>query len=133
MAPDPVRKEWCKGHQHAEDGSGARRNEVPFGSLTISQRQHTVVVGLNYLTAFEAWRNIQNGAAAGQDQFDSQRRYIRNGRDLGQYIHVDALYEAYLNACLILLGPGAPKSTLATRTRPPPSRTPSARGVAHTS
>lgn len=81
--------------------------EVPFGSLTISHRQQTVA-GRDYLTSFVAWRNIQNGAAAGQDQFDSHRRYIRNGRDLGQYVHVDALYEAYLNACLILLGLGAP-------------------------
>ena len=47
--------------------------ECPFGSLTISQRQQTVVAGLDYLTAFEAWRTIQNGAAAGQDQFDSQQ------------------------------------------------------------
>jgi hypothetical protein len=28
--------------------------------------------------------------------------------DLAHYVHVDALYEAYLNACLILLGHGAP-------------------------
>jgi hypothetical protein len=82
--------------------------DVPCGSLTISQRQQTVVAGLDYLTSFEAWRNIQNGAAAGSDRFDSQRRYIRNGRDLGQYVHVDALYQAYLTACLILLGLGAP-------------------------
>ena len=40
--------------------------------------------------------------------FDSTRRYIRNMRDIGQYVHVDALYEAYLNACLILLGLGMP-------------------------
>jgi hypothetical protein len=81
--------------------------ECPFGSLTISQRQHTVVAGRDYLTSFAAWRNIQNGAAAGQDQFDSQRRYIGNGRNLGQYVHVDALYQAYLTACLILLDLGA--------------------------
>jgi hypothetical protein len=83
--------------------------DVPFGSLTISHRQQTVVGALDYMTTFDTWLNIQNGAAAGQeDRFDSQERYIRNGRDLGQYIHVDALYEAYLNACLILLGLGAP-------------------------
>ena len=82
--------------------------ECPFGSLTISQRQQTVVAGLDYLTAFEAWRAIQDGTAAGQDRFDPQRCYIRNGRDLGQYVHVDALYQAYLTACLILLGWGAP-------------------------
>jgi hypothetical protein len=82
--------------------------DCPFGSLTISQRQQTVVAGLDYLTAFEPWLAVQNGAAAGPDRFDSQRRYIRNGRDLGQYVHVDALYEAYLNACLILLDLGVP-------------------------
>jgi hypothetical protein len=82
--------------------------DVPFGSLTISHRQQTVVGALDYMTTFDTWLNIQNGAAAGQERFDTQRRYIRNGRDLGQYVHVDALYEAYLNACLILLGLGAP-------------------------
>ncbi len=82
--------------------------EVPCGSLTISQRQQTVVAGQDYLTAFAAWRNIQNGEAAGQDQFDPQKRYIRNGRDLGQYVHVDALDQAYLCACRILLDLGAP-------------------------
>lgn len=82
--------------------------DCPFGSLTISQRQHTVVAGLDYLTAFQDWRAIQNGAAAGPDHFDARQRYIRNGRDLGQYVHIDALYQAYLTACLILLGMGAP-------------------------
>ena len=91
------------------------------------------VAGLDYLTALEDWRNIQNRAVAGQDQFDSRKRYIRNGRDLGQYVHVDALYEAYLNACLILLDLGVPGSIQATPMRPPPSRTPSVHGVAHTS
>jgi hypothetical protein len=82
--------------------------ECPLGSLTIDQRQRTVEAGLDYLTTFDIWRAIQNGAAAGADRFEAQRRYIRNGRDLGQYVHVDALYQAYLTACLILLGLGAP-------------------------
>ena len=43
-----------------------------------------------------------------QDEFDPARRFIRSMRDVGQYVHVDALYEAYLNACLILLGMNAP-------------------------
>src|SRR4029434_3100349 len=45
---------------------------------------------------------------AGPDRFDPQGRYIRNGRDLAQYVHVDALYQAYLTACLILLDLGVP-------------------------
>ena len=33
---------------------------------------------------------------------------IATPRDLATYVHYDALYEAYLNACLFLLGAGAP-------------------------
>jgi len=82
--------------------------DVPYGSLTISQRQQTVIPGVEYMTNAADWLNVQNGGASGPDLFDGTARYIRNGRDLGQYVHVDALYEAYLNACLILLGMGAP-------------------------
>ncbi|MBE9053955.1 vanadium-dependent haloperoxidase [Nostocales cyanobacterium LEGE 11386] len=82
--------------------------DIPYGSLTISQRQETVVANVDYMTEYDEWLNVQNGGSVGQDKFDPQRRYIRNIRDIGQYVHVDALYEAYLNACLILLGLGAP-------------------------
>jgi hypothetical protein len=91
--------------------------DIPYGSLEISQRQKTVlgerVLGpgnADYLTKFPQWLAAQNGSTSfPPDQFDGTRRYIRNMRDLGQYVHVDALYEAYLNACLILLGMGAPE------------------------
>lgn len=82
--------------------------DIPYGSLTISQRQQTVVPGADYMTGYGDWLNIQKGGPGGLDLFDPTQRHIRNGRDLGQYVHVDALYEAYLNACLILLGMGAP-------------------------
>jgi len=82
--------------------------DIPYGSLTVSQRQQTVVPGVDYVTSFADWVHIQNGGLSGSDSFDSTPRYIRNGRDIGQYVHVDALYEAYLNACLLLLGMGAP-------------------------
>ncbi|WP_414548459.1 vanadium-dependent haloperoxidase [Anabaena sp. CCY 0017] len=82
--------------------------DIPYGSLTISQRQKTVQPNINYLTDYDEWLNVQNGGATSADQFDSTPRYIRNIRDIGQYVHVDALYEAYLNACLILLDIKAP-------------------------
>ncbi len=82
--------------------------EIPYGSLTISQRQQTVLPGINYMTDYNTWLSVQNGGLTGTDAFDSTPRYIRNMRDLGQYVHIDALYEAYLNACLILLGMNAP-------------------------
>ncbi len=82
-------------------------HDIPYGSLTISQQQLTVVPDLDYLTDFDAWLAVQKGGATGDDITESPR-YIRNMRDLARYVHVDALYEAYLNACLMLLGNGAP-------------------------
>ncbi|MEO8380716.1 MAG: vanadium-dependent haloperoxidase [Acidobacteriota bacterium] len=82
---------------------------VPYGSLTVSQQQKTVLAGVDYLTDFNTWLSIQNGFPGPfTDAFDPTPRSIRSMRDLGQYVHVDALYEAYLNACLILLGHNAP-------------------------
>jgi hypothetical protein len=86
--------------------------DIPYGSLRISQRQRTVlgeatlgVGNADYLTDFLNWLAVQNGTTiTPPDQYDGVRRYIRDMRDLGEYVHVDALYEAYLNACLILLG-----------------------------
>jgi hypothetical protein len=80
-----------------------------LGSLNVSQRQQTVLPGIDYLTDFASWLAVQNGGtAAGPDAFDPTPRYIRSLRDLGQYVHVDALYQAYVNACLILLELGVP-------------------------
>ena len=66
----------------------------------------TVQPGRDYLPGFNDWLNVQNGVRPGQnDAFDPVRRYIRNGRDLGQWVHVDVLYQAYFNAMLIMLQP----------------------------
>jgi hypothetical protein len=85
--------------------------DIPFGALRISQRIHTVVDHRDYLTTYAEWLAAQRGFdATGTDDFDTTPRYVRNLRDLAQWVHVDALYQAYLQACLILLGLGAPLS-----------------------
>ncbi len=81
--------------------------DVQFGSLRYPQRQQTVAAGTDFLTKFPDWLNAQNGGPF-VPQAITAPRYIRNMRDLAHYVHVDALYEAYLNACLILLDLGAP-------------------------
>jgi hypothetical protein len=91
--------------------------DIPYGTLTINQRQFRAVKGVDYMTNWGDWLEVQNGegqGTAGADQFETDaggqfvKRYIRTGRDLATYVHFDALYEAYLNACLILLSTGAP-------------------------
>jgi hypothetical protein len=90
-------------------------HDIAYGSLTIHQRQDTVEgekeTGpgkADYLTDFTEWLAVQNGKGSFPNQKKVKDLYIRNMRDIGQYVHVDALYEAYLNACLILLDHGAP-------------------------
>lgn len=83
--------------------------DIPYGTLTISQRQRTAAPGLDSMTTYGDWLTMQRGYAPSfPDVFDPTARYIRNGRDLATYVHFDALYEAYLNAALILLGTNAP-------------------------
>lgn len=81
---------------------------VPYGSLTIDQRQQTTMPGIDFLQDYNSWLAVQNGAVVAGDVIDNTGRYIRSMRDLCHYVHVDALYEAYLNACLFLLSIGTP-------------------------
>ena len=84
---------------------------ISFGTLRITQRQQTAVASKDYMIDYNEWLAIQNGnnvAPDGPGTFDPVRRFIRNARDLATYVHFDALYEAYLNACLILLDMKAP-------------------------
>jgi len=83
--------------------------DIPYGSLTVSQRQWTLAPSINYMTDYDPWLHVENGLGATQQQvLDPTPRYIRNGRDLSGYVLVDMLYQAYLNACLILIGMKAP-------------------------
>ncbi|HEX8065947.1 MAG TPA: vanadium-dependent haloperoxidase [Thermoleophilaceae bacterium] len=87
--------------------------DFDYGTLRVSQREQRAKPGVDYVTDPAEWLRIQNGCDPGvsrmkQLELDEDgnpvRRYIRNGRDVATYVHFDALYEAYLNACLILLG-----------------------------
>ncbi len=82
--------------------------DVPFGAQTIVQKMKTVVAGDDYMTNYSEWLAVQNGLLPTPNRFDSTPRYIRNNRDLAQWVHVDALYQAYFNAMFILLGMEAP-------------------------
>lgn len=78
---------------------------TPFGAEFVERRMRTVVPGDDHMTRFNEWLAVQNGRVPGRQRFDSERRYIRNGRDLGEWVHIDVLFQAYFNACLILLTP----------------------------
>ncbi|WP_020668721.1 vanadium-dependent haloperoxidase [Amycolatopsis nigrescens] len=86
--------------------------DIQYGTLRIPQLHDTVTEGQDFLTGFENWLAVQRGTKVPEIQRDRKdRRYLRTPRDLAHYVHFDALYEAYLNACLILLDLGAPVDT----------------------
>jgi hypothetical protein len=82
-----------------------------FGAQPLNQQYQTFLggSGSEFMTSVSDYQQIQNGGASvGQLAFDPTFRYIRNGRDLAAYTHVDVLYQAYLTALLVLGGMGAP-------------------------
>ena len=79
-----------------------------FGANNLEQKITTTVPGVNYMTDFNTWLAVQRGIAQGPNAFDPVPRYMRNGRDIGQWVHVDVLFQAYFQAFLVLAGAGAP-------------------------
>jgi len=81
-----------------------------LGVQSVSQKMRTPIPGDDYLTNYSDWLYAQNarGNVNLPNRYDQTPRYIRNGRDLGEWVHIDLLYQAYFNAMLVLLGGGAP-------------------------
>lgn len=65
--------------------------------------------GRDYMTTFADYLSIQNGATpASADVIDPVSRYMRMGRDMAQWVHIDVLFQGYFQAFLVLAGLGAP-------------------------
>ena len=62
------------------------------------------VKGSDFVTTISEWTQIKSGFLPWRTlTFDSEPRYIRNGRDLAEFAHYDFAYQAYLCAALILV------------------------------
>jgi hypothetical protein len=82
---------------------------IAYGAIRVDQRVRVATAAKDYMQDWNEWLDVQNGAdLRGRETYDSGYRFIATPRDLATYVHYDALYEAYLNACLILLGLQAP-------------------------
>jgi hypothetical protein len=85
--------------------------DIQYGTLTINQRGRAAAAGIDWMTDYREWLELQKGfrprillgRGASPQFLDPVFRYLRTGRDLATYAHFDALYEAYLNACLYLV------------------------------
>lgn len=83
--------------------------DIPFGATTVPQRYLTGAPGASFLITPATWLNAQNGGPPAAPQLDSTPRFLRNARDLSEFVHRDFTYQAALSAAQILLGfgPGA--------------------------
>ena len=85
---------------------------TPFGSQYVDNRVRTYVAGNDFLTNFSDWLKVQKGGSINASNTFDIRRYLRNGRDISAFVHIDVLFQAYFNACLILLTPPDPSDPL---------------------
>lgn len=78
--------------------------DVPYGAMTLQQRYDVDVAGLEFMTDYAEWLEVQRGNVPSSTVIDPTPRYINDGRRLGSYVHVDYTYQAYLNAAQIIMG-----------------------------
>jgi hypothetical protein len=80
-----------------------------MGGLAITGQIQTFMPNQAFMTTPAAFLNIANGGASqGTLQMDPTPRFIRNGRDLAAYTHVDTLFQEYLVTIFLLSQIGTP-------------------------
>ena len=83
-----------------------------FGAQPLDQKYQTFLPmgggGSDYMTSVSEYQLVQNGGDSLRTlALDPTFRYVRNGRDLAAYTHVDVLYQGYFVAFLVLASLGA--------------------------
>jgi hypothetical protein len=78
---------------------------VKFGTQLVDTRVQNIMGGVDYMTKWQDWLDVQNGVDTGGPTYMGTS-YLDEGRDLGHYVHIDALFQAYFVASLHLLGGG---------------------------
>jgi hypothetical protein len=93
------------------EGNPPPAGTEPTAHQPIEQRIWTRFAGDDRVTQYDEWLAIQNGALPADptdtlEDFDNTRRYIRNGRDLAEWVHFDYPLQASLNAAFLLARQG---------------------------
>lgn len=98
-------------NRHCEPVLLPSEGRIGYGSITIDQRVRVATPCKDYMTIWEQYVDVQNGADVRRCETyepEPTYRFIATPRDLATYVHYDALYEAYVNACISLLTDGVP-------------------------
>ncbi len=117
------------GNTDLNGGGSVADGKITYGVIEINQRVPVATPEKDFMTDMDTYVKVQRGI--NPQQFESEdkkqsyvlengseaappnrsrpaKRFISTPRDLATYVHFDALYEAYLNACIILLGMKTP-------------------------
>ena len=80
---------------------------IPYGSQKIIQKYNSPLAGKNFMTDADECLRIQRGAES-RDRIihAASTRYVRTGRDMGEWVHSDYAFQGFLNAGLILVSFG---------------------------
>ena len=113
----------CRGTPElGADRDGVLDGLVAYGAMVFDNKVRTATPNKDYMTTWEWWLDVQNGAdLRGKETYESEERkpygcndplpkyrFITTPRDLATYVHYDALYQSYLNACLAMMAMGVP-------------------------
>uniref|UniRef100_A0AAU8HXE0 Vanadium-dependent bromoperoxidase 2 n=1 Tax=Laurencia saitoi TaxID=1583034 RepID=A0AAU8HXE0_9FLOR len=82
---------------------------IRYGAIQVDQRVRRALPLRDYMTSWGSYIDVTNAAdVRGSESYATSdtHRFIHTPRDLSTYVHYDALYEPYLNACLLLLAMG---------------------------
>ncbi|MEM7727584.1 MAG: vanadium-dependent haloperoxidase, partial [Cyanobacteria bacterium P01_A01_bin.45] len=108
------------GNLDRNGGGKIAEGKINYGALQIDQRVPIAEPRKDYMVTMDNYIQVQRGIKQEPETYLSSdgsvaispkrpgRRFISTPRDLATYVHYDALYQAYLNACLVLLDMGAP-------------------------
>lgn len=85
---------------------------IPYGAQRIPQTVRVATPHCDYMTNWPSWLNVQNALNKrpllpdGAEFIAGEYRVMARLRDMATYVHDDQLYQAYLNAALLLTSEG---------------------------
>lgn len=78
---------------------------IPYGAHNVWQSYRTAFKGSDFMTGWDEYLKVINGEwQPGILNHYGDLYYLRSGRDIGEYVHWDFSYQAFINAASILLG-----------------------------
>ena len=81
---------------------------ILYGSQQIPQQLAFGLPAQDFMVTEANWLSVQNGTAPAGPAIlalPMPRHIMHSGRDIASYVHIDELFQAYLNACLLMITP----------------------------